>query len=214
MMTPWEIHALELANCNCAYGCPCQFNALPTTGSCEASVAFQIDKGHYGDVRLDGLRTAMVAKWPGPIHMGDGQMQIIIDEAATLAQRAALQSIMTGGDTEDMATMWWVFSKMSPHKHETLYRKIELSIDVDKRRGKAVVPGVFPSEVEPIRNPVTGAEARARINLPFGFEFRVAEMASGRTKTEGAIDLPNNDGTHAHLCNLHLSHKGVIEMAA
>lgn len=213
-MTPWEIHALEMANCNCAYGCPCQFNALPTHGRCEASVAFQIDKGHYGDVPLDGLRMAMVAKWPGPIHMGDGHMQIIIDEAATPAQRAALQSIMTGGDTEDMATMWWVFSKMAPHKHETLYRKIDLSIDPDKRRGKATVPGVFVTEVEPIRNPVTGAESRARINLPFGFEYRTAEVASGRTKTEGTLDLPDNHETHAHLCNLHLSHKGVIEMAA
>ena len=25
-MTPWEIRTIEFANCNCAYGCPCQFN--------------------------------------------------------------------------------------------------------------------------------------------------------------------------------------------
>ena len=31
-MTPWEIKAKEFVNCNCAYGCPCQFNALPTQG--------------------------------------------------------------------------------------------------------------------------------------------------------------------------------------
>ena len=24
-MTPWEIHAIEVQNCNCSYGCPCQF---------------------------------------------------------------------------------------------------------------------------------------------------------------------------------------------
>jgi hypothetical protein len=37
-MTPWEIRTIELANCNCAYGCPCQFNAYPTYGKCEAVV--------------------------------------------------------------------------------------------------------------------------------------------------------------------------------
>jgi hypothetical protein len=47
-MTPWEIKAKEFANCNCAYGCPCQFNALPTHGNCEAAVAMEIEKGHYG----------------------------------------------------------------------------------------------------------------------------------------------------------------------
>ena len=26
----WMIEAREFSNCNCAYGCPCQFNALPT----------------------------------------------------------------------------------------------------------------------------------------------------------------------------------------
>ena len=34
--------------CNCAWGCPCQFNALPTHGRCEAMVAVRIREGHYG----------------------------------------------------------------------------------------------------------------------------------------------------------------------
>ena len=36
-MIPWEIHAIQVTNCNCDYGCPCQFNALPTYGTCEAA---------------------------------------------------------------------------------------------------------------------------------------------------------------------------------
>jgi hypothetical protein len=30
----------EVGNCNCTWGCPCQFNALPTTGHCEAFLAW------------------------------------------------------------------------------------------------------------------------------------------------------------------------------
>ena len=69
-MTPWEIQGTELMNCNCSYGCPCQFNALPTHGHCAAMGAIEIDSGHYGDVVLDGVRIAVVFEWPGPSTRG------------------------------------------------------------------------------------------------------------------------------------------------
>ena len=71
-MHDWSIQGKVLANCNCNFGCPCQFSVLPTDGTCEAIAYFRFDKGHYGDVSLDGLRTAGVYKWPGPIHEGNG----------------------------------------------------------------------------------------------------------------------------------------------
>jgi len=208
-MTPWEVHGRELGNCNCAPGCPCQFMSLPTYGSCEAAAGFEFDTGHFGDVDLSGTRTAMVVKWPGPIHEGNGTMQIIIDESATPEQREALHRIMTGEDTEDMATMWWVFSAMSPNKLETLYKPIDIAVDIEGRRGHIRVPGVFETEAQPLTNPVTGAEHRARIDLPNGFEFRIGEVARATTRTSGAIDLPNNRDSHTHIVEIHLSHKGI-----
>ena len=56
MPVEWTVQATEFANCNCAYGCGCQFNALPDKGFCEAVAGYQINQGHFGDVRLDGLR--------------------------------------------------------------------------------------------------------------------------------------------------------------
>ncbi len=29
MAVEWKIKAREYANCNCSYGCPCQFNDIP-----------------------------------------------------------------------------------------------------------------------------------------------------------------------------------------
>src|ERR1051326_4437636 len=51
--TNWMIKGREFAHCNCAYGCPCQFNAPPTHGDCKAIVGFQIDEGSPGSTRLD-----------------------------------------------------------------------------------------------------------------------------------------------------------------
>jgi hypothetical protein len=62
---------------------------------------------------------------------------------------------------------------------------------------------------EPIRNPVTGAEHRVRIDLPHGFEYRLAEIGSGTTKATGAIkmDLTSSYGQFARI---NLSHTGVV----
>ncbi len=75
------------------------------------------------------------------------------------------------------------------------------------------VPGVFETEAGPILNPVSGQEHRARIELPHGFEFRVAEMAKGTTKTSGAIELTDNKDSHVHMVAIHLSHHGIVEAA-
>ena len=209
-MIPWEIHATVVANCNCAYGCPCQFNALPTYGTCEAADGFKIEKGFYGGVSLDGVSAGMLAKWPGPIHEGNGERLIIIDDRATAEQRNALEKIISGKDTEELATIFWVVNAMTSIRHETLYLPVTVEADMDARTGRVVVDGVFDLNVEPIMNPVTGAEHRARIEIPDGFEFTIAEMASGSLKTQSVIELPNNNGTHSHLTELHLNNSGII----
>src|SRR5271166_2577256 len=203
----WEIKGTEFANCNCAYGCVCQFNALPDKGFCEAVAGYQIQQGNFGDVRLDGLRAAAMWRWPGAVHEGNGVMQIVIDERADARQRDALAQILSGQETEDMATVWWVFSAMCPTKHEPLFHPIHFDVDVDARRARLDIPGLVRSVGEPIRNPVTGAEHRVRIDFPQSFEFRLAEIGSGTSKTSGpiALDLTSTYGQFAHI---HLSHKG------
>src|SRR5258706_4954581 len=144
-ITPWEIKGTEFANCNCSYGCPCQFNALATQGYCCAVVGFHIERGHFGSVRLDGLRAAGIYSWPGRVHLGDGTMQLVVDDRADPGQRDALTRIMLGQDTQDMATMWWVYSAMSPNKEETIFAPIDFEVDVDARRGRLVVPDLIES---------------------------------------------------------------------
>ncbi len=210
MAVEWRIKGTELANCNCAYGCPCQFNALPTHRDCRAAVAFEIEEGRFGAVRLDGLRSALLLSWPGAVHEGNGTMQVIIDERADAAQRDALFKIMTGAETDDMATMWWVYSAMCPNKLEPLFRPIEYEVDIDARRGHFRVPGIVETVGEPIRNPVTGAEHRVRIDLMGGFEYLVAEMGSATTKATAAIALEGLENTYAQFARLHLSNKGIV----
>ena len=205
----WEINALEVGNCNCAYGCPCQFNALPTHGDCCAVAGFHIEHGHFGDVALDGLRWIGVLAWPGPIHLGRGSAQLIIDERADAAQRSAIETIASGGEAAEGSSFLQVFATTMETLHPTLYQAIEFHCDEEARTATMRVPGLVETHVEPIRNAVTGVEHRARIVLPQGMEFVSAEMASGSSNTHNAIVLELKD-SHTHICHINLNAQGVI----
>jgi hypothetical protein len=208
-MTPWEFEGRELVNCNCSYGCPCQFNALPTHGFCEAIGAVAIDKGYHGDVRLDGLKIAFAFHWPGPIHEGKGQAQGVVDAKADAAQRDALLKIMSGQDTDPFATVFAVFASTLEKVFDPIFAPIEFEVDVDARRGKIRVADVLNVEGQPIRNPVTGAEHRARIDLPHGFEYELAEIGSGTSRSRGNVAIELRD-SYAQFARLHLNNHGPV----
>ena len=205
----WSMKGLELTTCNCAWGCPCQFNSLPTYGDCRAAVAMQIEEGHFGDVSLDGLRWVSLFAWPGPIHKGDGEAQIVVDERADAAQREALLKILSGEETDPGATIFNVFAATFSKVHQPLFKPIEFEADLDRRTGRFAVPGVIEATAEPIRNPTTGEPHRARVSLPHGFEYTEAEYASSTVKASGAIPLEYTN-THAHLTVLHMTPQGPV----
>jgi len=208
-MTPWEIHAMEFGNCNCSYGCPCQFNALPTHGHCRAAAFFRIDEGRFGDVRLDGLKMALAAAWPGAVHQGRGKMQPIVDKQGNAGQRDALLRIMTGKDTEGLATVFAVYAAMCETIHDPIPADITIDVDMKRRTARCEAVGVATGRGEPIRNPVTGAEHEVGILLPNGMEFTENRVGRGWSTSTGAVAMELAD-SYAQWCEIHMNQSGVI----
>jgi hypothetical protein len=171
----------------------------------------RVDEGHFGDISLDGVTFGLLAAWPGPIHEGGGEVQPIIDPSATPEQREAILAIMTGQHTDPGATIFNVFAATFDKIHDPIFAAITLECDVENRTGRLSVPGVVDMNCEPIRNPVTGETHRIRIDIPHGFEYTIAEVAAGSTKTgdDAAIDLTWTSA-HAHLIDLHWTQHGVV----
>ena len=204
----WRIRGPEMTACNCSWGCPCQFNSLPTFGDCRAVAAMRIDEGHFADVDLSGLKWAALFAWPEAIHFGHGEALIVIDERADEAQRDALLTILSGQETEPGATIFNVFATTLEKVHEPLFMAIDFEADVESRTGRISIDGVVDTSVEPIRNPVTGDLQRVSVNLPNGFEYKRAEYASGTVNASGPI--PHDwSGRHAHLAVIDMSPAGV-----
>ncbi len=209
-MAVWEFKGRELVNCTCTYGCNCQFNGLPDKGHCYAVAGIQIDEGHHGETRLDGLAVAAIFKWPGAIHEGNGEALAFVDARADDAQRGALLRIMTGQDTDPFATMFAVYASTVTTMHEPVFIDIAFKVDVDGRRGRLSIKDYVEMTGEPIRNKVSGEEARAQIVLPAGFEYEVADIGSASSRTTGGpmqVDFKDSYGQFAHL---HLNSHGVV----
>src|SRR5207249_6265470 len=60
----WSMNATIIEACSCPMFCQCYFNAQPagrgahgeTEHFCRFNNVFQVNKGHYGDVKLDGAK--------------------------------------------------------------------------------------------------------------------------------------------------------------
>lgn len=212
-MIDWRIDAVTFGSCNCDYGCPCQFERRPSQGNCRGFEVGRIERGHFGKVRLDGLLFAVTYAWPGAVFEGGGTMRAIIDERADPRQREALKTVLHGGETEEAKTHWWVFNAMCSTIHEPVFARIELEVDIERRRAKVSIPGILESTGRPIVSPATGGEHRVRIDIPNGIEFEIAEIGSASTRASGPIILDLDD-TYGQFNRIRHSGSGVVRTGA
>ena len=105
--------------------------------------------------------------------------------------------------------MWNIFTSMSSTVLEPLYAEIQFEVDIERRHARLVVPELIEGKGEPIRNPVTGAESRIRIDIVDGFEFTLAEMGSGTSKVTGAVEM-DLVASYSQFAQIHLSTHGIV----
>ncbi len=205
--TDWRLRGDWIKNCNCAFGCPCDFNARPTHGKCQGLLGMRIEEGHFGDIKLDGLSFFVVVDFPGPLHEGNGIVQAIIDERASEKQREALFGILSGQNSAE-GTIFHIFTLIVSKMLDPIFAPISVDFDMEGRKARVSIPGVLETETQPIRNPVTGAEHRIQVLMPEGFEHRKAEVASARIDSTGGIKFSVAEG-HSSLAKVEQTPAGV-----
>ncbi len=170
----WEMEADYLQACSCDYGCPCEFQAPPTQGFCEALAAWRINRGRYGDVALNGLGLGFAARWPGALHEGNGNAIVFIDEKANDQQREALAQIASGQaggmPFELIAT---ILSKVD-------IRHVPFEFNISGKNSSVRMGAATAMAFEPIKNPVTGEPESAHVEHETGFLFKGADVVSAK----------------------------------
>lgn len=183
----WSLKGTVIVACNCDYGCPCNFNALPTTGKCEGGWTWNVDRGTYDGVALDGLSFSVYVNWPGAIHEGDGEAVILVDERADDEQRAAIEELVSG----EHGGPWGILAWTWPTVHGPI--AVPYEVELDGVRSRVRAGAVLELESGPIRNPVTGAESFPGVVLPQGLIFKQGDCGASTTfKVTDGVDYDHS----------------------
>jgi hypothetical protein len=176
MATGWNYKADIIAACNCDWGCPCNFNAKPTNGSCGGVWSAHIREGVCGDTRLNDMKFALGGRWPGALHEGGGTARIWMDESATAEQRSALEDVLKG---KFGGMPWMIIAATVDTWLDTACVPFEWNYDGTQSRVNA--GNQFRITLDTMKNPVTGLDAAATILLPNGLITK--ELHSTATRT-------------------------------
>lgn len=170
MAERWRLTGKVLISCNCDWGCPCNFNAPPTTGKCEGGWTWHVERGTHDGVSLDGLSFSVYVNWPGAIHQGNGEALLLIDDRANGAQRAAIEELLGGKIGGPWGVLGWTWRRI----HGPLAASYDLTFDGVNSRLKC--GDYVDVECGPIKNPVTGAESFPGVVLPQGIIVKEADL--------------------------------------
>lgn len=190
--TMWTLKGRGYEFCNCDFGCGCNFGGFPNSkdGSCRAFVGMAIDHGSCGDAQLDGLKCAAILAWPKAIHEGNGRCVFVVEPTATDGQIGALGQIFTG----KLGGMPWEL--LGPTFAVEGLVKARISIEGSGPKSIFKAEGIGEGRGDTFKNPVTGEDHFANIDLPDGFIWKRGECGQGTFRADaGGL------GVHAEKSN-------------
>ena len=143
-------------------------------------MGLDIDSGSCGGLNLSGLKCAAVLDWPKAIHEGHGQCVFVVEPTITDKQIEALAQIFTG----KLGGMPWEL--LGPTFEIKGLVKAKITIEGHGPKSVFQVEGVGEGRGDTFKNPVTGEEHLANVDLPEGFIWKKGECGQGTFHVKAA----------------------------
>ena len=198
--TSWNVKGQYYETCSCDFVCPCvpgQMAVKPTKGSCTFAMAFQIERGSFGTVSLDGLGFIVLGLTPEAMGKGNWSVGLVTDERASTEQREAITAIASGAAGGPMAALSGLIGKFlgveaAPISFERSGVKwsVKAARLVDMAAQGAM--GVNPAATEPLYLENTGHPAADRFALAHAARSHVDALGLSWDDTSGT-----NNGQYA-----------------
>jgi hypothetical protein len=207
--TDWAVNATIIDGCSCRLLCPCIFGSPATVGSaathqhaghrsCFFNQAFRVNRGHYGTVRLDGLKFWFAG------DKGDAKtVELTFEPSATKGQRAAIRVFMS----HFLPLQWTSFTEGPDAK---------IDWKAEAERAEAKLDSGKAAEVIMSRNPGATAEGTTVIkNMSYfgstrndGFNIMPVELVAYRRRAKPA-PFEFRDGTSGWTITIDMNSKDV-----
>ena len=178
----WTLQGRGYEFCNCDFGCGCNFGGFPNSkdGSCRALVGLEVTKGSCGDVALNGVKCAAIVEWPKAIHEGNGKCVFVVDPSTTDKQIEVLGQIFGG----KLGGMPWEL--LGPTFEVVGLEKAKISIEGQGVKSVFRMEGIGEGRGDTFKNPVTGEDHFANLDLPDGFIWKRGECGQGSFRAKAA----------------------------
>ena len=187
-MARWMMKGQYMEACSCDFLCPCVPRNATTPAThdfCKVALAFAVDVGTYGDVKLDGVRFVFFAQSKAVMSHGDWIGGLVIDTAASDAQVDAVTAIASGaagGPLALLAPLIGEFRGVERHPITFVKDGRSVSVRIDGRLDQQVVgvesvsvPGecvVVDNTFHPVNKRLNLATAVRNVISAFGIEWR------------------------------------------
>ena len=169
----WSVSGQYYETCSCDFVCPCLPGAMavaPTNGVCTFAMAFQVERGKFGSIPLDGLGFIVLGYTPGAMGQGNWSVGLIADERASAEQRDAITAIASGSAGGPMAPLSPLIGKFlgvetSPIRFERNGPKWSVTAAGKVEMAAEAAMGVDTNIKEPLMLSNGGHPAAANISL-------------------------------------------------
>jgi hypothetical protein len=92
----YQLEGKLLEVCDCNVLCPCWIGEDPDNGTCDAVLAYHIDKGTIEGTDVSGLTLGLLGHIPKNVLAGNWKVAVFVDDKATPKQQEAILNAWTG----------------------------------------------------------------------------------------------------------------------
>jgi hypothetical protein len=143
----YQLEGKLLEVCDCNVLCPCWIGEDPDNGTCDAVLAYHIDKGTIDGTDVSGLTLSLLGHIPKNVLAGNWKVAVFVDDKATPKQQEAILNAWTGklgGPLGDLSKLVGEVAAVE---------RAPISFNVQDGKGQLRVGTVAEATMEPYKGP-------------------------------------------------------------
>jgi len=194
----WSVEGKWADACNCQAPCPCWKREVPTAGDCGDLFYFHIEKGHYGELKLDGLDVVQVFKTAGGKSMAQSRKDGDVAIANTYLSKDLSPAVALALEE--------IFLRLSPtqlpsaERHAT--KRVPLVASMGPERVRIEIPDILIVDLK--ATPDASGKPK-----PFPYSMKAVPWTVGpAVQAESVVYNFNDDGLSWEITQRHATFAG------
>ena len=139
----YTLEGTILEVCDCNVLCPCWIGEDPDNGTCDAVVAWHIDRGEVDGLDVSGRTIALFGFIPGNIMQGNWKAAVFVDDGSSDAQMQALGDVWTGKKGGPVADLAGLVGEI------VAFEKASITYDLQEGKGTLLIGDMVEAEMAP-----------------------------------------------------------------